>query len=691
MRRRTRLLLALVAMMTLLSASFLWWQSERSMHQQREQLLAQADQRSLQLSDAMANQVGALISVLDLELRGLRREWARDPTTIDVEAQALLAALPSGFVTHVSVTDAQGYVVYNSRGVPERMFVGDREHFRLLQGSGEDRLVIGKPMYSRVVNEWTFVVSRPLLRRNGRFEGTVQFLVSTDYVARRLAALQLTPKDVVALVHTDGTFMARSRDNASAMGQRVPADRPYLTPGSTEQAGIFHVQGLLDGTPRTYGWRRIPDHGLVVAIGLERASVLEPVEAGLARSQAVTAALALLLLLCGGYIVWLLLRAERSQVALKESEARLKEAQKLARLGSWQLDLHDHRLSWSDEMYRILEVDPDQTPSYQHFIDAVHPDDRALINRTYKVSVEGRAPYEVVHRLLMRDGRVKHVREAGFTQFDNEQAARSVGTVQDITEVHRAEEALRKLNEELEARVAERTRELSMVNRELEAFAYSVSHDLRTPLRTIDGFARVIEEDDGDRLSAQGRGHLRRILGAVHRMGRLTSDLLAMAQISRTELHRETVDLSAMARTVADELARSDVERHVAWHIEDGLKVTADPGLMRVVLENLLGNAWKYTSQVAQARVAFVRSPATAADGVDEFCVRDNGAGFDMTYASQLFEPFKRLHRPQEFEGSGVGLATVHRVIERHGGRVRGEGAVGQGAAFYFSVSAPGR
>jgi PAS domain S-box-containing protein len=690
MRRRTRLLLALVALLTLLSTSFLWWQSERSRLLQQEQLLAQADQRSLQLADAMANQVGALLSVLDLELNGLRREWARDRAAIDAEAQALLAALPVGFVTHVSIADAQGYMVYNSRGVPERMFVGDREHFQAFQKSDVDRLFIGKPVYSRVVNEWAVAVSRPLLR-NGRFDGTVQFLVSTDYLARRLAALQLSPKDVVALVHTDGTFLARSRDNVSAMGQRVPPERPYLVPGSTAQAGIFHVDGLLDGTPRTYGWHRTPEHGLVVAIGLERASVLEPVEAGLARSQAITGALALLLLMCGGYIVWLLLRAERAQVALKDSEARLKEAQKLAQLGSWQLDLHDNRLTWSDEIYRILEVDPGEAPSYKHFIEAVHPDDRALINRTYKISVEGRNPYEVVHRLLMRDGRVKHVREAGFTQFDGDEPVRSVGTLQDITEVHYAEEALRKLNEELEARVADRTRELSMLNRELEAFAYSVSHDLRTPLRTIDGFARVIEEDDGDKLSPQGRGHLRRIIAAVHRMGRLTSDLLALAQVSRAELRLEPVDLSAMARTVADELARSDADRTVDWRIEDDLQVTADPGLMRVVMENLLGNAWKYTGQTPHARIEFRRSPHARADGAPEFCVRDNGAGFDMTYAAQLFEPFKRLHRPQEFEGSGVGLATVHRVIERHGGHVRGEGTVGQGAAFYFSVAAPGR
>ena len=167
-------------------------------------------------------------------------------------------------------------------------------------------------------------------------------------------------------------------------------------------------------------------------------------------------------------------------------------------------------------------------------------------------------------------------------------------------------------------------------------------------------------------------------------MGRLTSDLLTLAHLSRAELRREPVDLSGMARAVADELVRSDPSRQVAWHIDDGMRVTADPGLMRVVLENLLGNAWKYTGLTTDARISLTGT--THANGTVEFCVRDNGAGFDMTYASQLFEPFKRLHRQQEFEGTGVGLATVHRVLERHGGWVRGEGAVGQGAAFYFSV-----
>uniref|UniRef100_UPI0025C6AF0E sensor histidine kinase n=1 Tax=Hydrogenophaga sp. TaxID=1904254 RepID=UPI0025C6AF0E len=375
---------------------------------------------------------------------------------------------------------------------------------------------------------------------------------------------------------------------------------------------------------------------------------------------------------------------KRTEAALQESEARLKEAQRMARVGNWKRDLTTEELTWSDEIFRIFEVDPSVKPSYKAFITRVHPEDRTLVTSTYQHSVDTREPYERVHRLLMPDGRVKHVRVAGFTEFDGDLAVRSVGTVQDITEVHTAEEALKRLNEELEQRVAERTREMSVLNRELEAFAYSVSHDLRTPLRSIDGYASLLEEECGVLLNDDGKAYVNRIRTSSRRMGRLISDLLALAHLNRAELRYEPVDLTRLAHAIARELASTDPARTVQWRIDEGMQVWADAGLLGVVLQNLLGNAWKYTGQTASAVISF--SHTTLDDGTVEFCVRDNGAGFDMAYAEQLFEPFKRLHAHHEFEGSGVGLATVHRVIERHGGRVRGEGSVGRGAAFYFSL-----
>ena len=258
-----------------------------------------------------------------------------------------------------------------------------------------------------------------------------------------------------------------------------------------------------------------------------------------------------------------------------------------------------------------------------------------------------------------------------------------VTTYTDITQLREAQAALEKLNAELDQRVKDRTRELRALNKDLESFTYSVSHDLRTPLRSIHGFATILAESESERLSDGGREALNRIQNNAGRMGTLINDLLSMAQQSRAELSVEPVDLSALARTVASELQRAQPKREVVWQIEEGLWAQGDPSLLLIVMQNLLGNAWKYTAQKEQARIEFFR--AIEEDGRERFCVRDNGAGFDMAYAEQLFQPFKRLHMPHEFEGTGIGLAIVQRILQRHGGKIHGQGAVGQGASFGFS------
>jgi len=244
--------------------------------------------------------------------------------------------------------------------------------------------------------------------------------------------------------------------------------------------------------------------------------------------------------------------------------------------------------------------------------------------------------------------------------------------IRDVTERKRVDETLRRHTAQVEA-----------ANAELDAFAYSVSHDLRAPLRGIDGFSQALLEDYADRLDDAGKNYLTRVRSASQRMATLIDDLLNLSRVTRSEMHVGPLDLSALATGIAEDLQKRAPARRVEVAIAPGLHVRADPGLMRVVLQNLIENAWKFTGKRTAARIEVGSVPH---DGRPAYFVKDNGAGFDMTYVGKLFGAFQRLHGAQEFDGTGIGLATVQRVIHRHGGRVWAEGAVDDGATFYFTL-----
>lgn len=248
-----------------------------------------------------------------------------------------------------------------------------------------------------------------------------------------------------------------------------------------------------------------------------------------------------------------------------------------------------------------------------------------------------------------------------------------------------AAEEIRRLNADLERRVDERTAELQAANRELDSFAHAVSHDLRAPLRAMTGFSQALEEDFGHHLPAEGREYLQEIARAGQRMGGLIDGLLALSRSTRTPLERRRVDLSEMAEGICRELARSDPARAVDWDIEPGLAAEGDHRMLGAVLENLLGNAWKYTAQVPRALIRF---HGEEREGRRRFCISDNGAGFDMAHAGRLFQPFLRLHRQSDFPGVGIGLATVQRIIRRHGGEIEASAVPGAGATFRFTLPA---
>jgi signal transduction histidine kinase len=282
-----------------------------------------------------------------------------------------------------------------------------------------------------------------------------------------------------------------------------------------------------------------------------------------------------------------------------------------------------------------------------------------------------------------QDGTTIHVYVSATPLFDEHRAVRgSLGVMVDLTERKRAEAEALRLNHELERRVRERTAQLEAINKELEAFSYSVSHDLRAPLRSIRGFSEVLLERYAPQLDARGQDFLRRTCQSSHHMDKLIDDLLKLSRVGRSELTRRSIDLSEMASNIAAELRKAEPERDVEVVVAPGLEAQGDERLVRVALENLLRNAWKFTGRRNKARIEF-----GVTDGAERaYFVRDNGAGFDMAYATRLFGVFQRLHAASEFPGTGIGLATVQRIINRHGGRAWANGKTDEGATFYFTL-----
>ncbi len=268
---------------------------------------------------------------------------------------------------------------------------------------------------------------------------------------------------------------------------------------------------------------------------------------------------------------------------------------------------------------------------------------------------------------------------------DDGHISRVQGAYQDITERKLAQQNILLLNASLEDRVRRRTAELEAANAELEAFSYSVSHDLRSPLNTIDGFSQLLERAAGEQLDDKSRHYLTRIKAGAQQMGSLIEGLLLLAKVSRDRLRFEAVDVSALAELAIRDCREREPGRQVEVHIQPGLVAHGDPLLLSVVMQNLVGNAWKFTARQPHARIDV--GSAQGADGQTVYHVKDNGAGFDMVYADKLFGTFQRLHSPADFSGTGVGLATVHRIVARHGGRVWADATTGGGAQFYFTLA----
>lgn len=369
------------------------------------------------------------------------------------------------------------------------------------------------------------------------------------------------------------------------------------------------------------------------------------------------------------------------ELDLHHSRERLGIAANAGQIGIWDYDVIDNILIWDDWMYRIYGIDRNQfSGAYDAWSNSVHPDDLPPAAEALQATIRNEAPFATCFRIIRPDGTERWIKAGGIAIPDPQGSVRRIiGTNIDVTDEveiqHNLESTLKDL--------AASNRALSISNKELDAFAYSVSHDLRAPLRAMRGFSDILIEEHADQLDDQGHDFLKRIKVAAQRMGQLIDDMLTLSRISRAELSRNHFDISAVVAEAAANLREAFPDRDIELVVLPGLQAYGDPKLMRIVLDNLLGNAWKFTAKTEHAWVEF---GCEIHDGKIEYFVRDNGAGFDMAYAGKLFTAFQRLHSAGEFPGSGIGLATVARVIHKHGGTVRAESTVGQGAAFWFSL-----
>ena len=373
--------------------------------------------------------------------------------------------------------------------------------------------------------------------------------------------------------------------------------------------------------------------------------------------------------------------------ALRVSEERLRALVDHAPIGIEELTLAGELLQVNPRLCEITGYTADELRSLR-IKDITYPGDldADLANMQRLTSGEIDS-YSMEKRDVRKDGAVVWVEanRAVVRDLDG-QPVLFVGAVRDITGQRDAEAEVRRLNADLEVRVEQRTADLAQANKELESFSYSVSHDLRAPLRALSGYSEVLLEDYSDHLDETGREYAERIQAASERMATLIDDLLQLARVSRSQMHLRPVDLSGEVAAVVGEFQSADPGRRIQISIQDGVQATADRGLIRTVLQNLVENAWKFTARHENPAIEFGSVPADDA----EICcfVRDNGAGFDPAHAAKLFEPFERLHTDADFPGTGIGLASVQRIIERHGGRIWAESEVDSGATFYFTLNA---
>ena len=647
------------------------------------------------LSLLLAQDISGYIGKIDLTLLASADEIERQLAHGSIDTQAINSFLErqQGRIPNIfslRMSDANGIVLYG-RGVNPAAHVtnSDREYFVRQRDNPKAGLVIGKPIVTRIDGKWAIPFSRAIHLPDGSFGGVVYINVAMEHFVEIFSAVDAGSRGSVSLRDAELRIFARYPMPADA-GKVI--GEPLLVPELEEiiragrAAGTYVTNRTVDGVERRFAVHKLSGYPLYIVVGRSTEEYMVRW-----RKSAVNAGvLAALFCLTTVFSSWLIFRNWRRRTSAMMELAREKE--EFHTVADYTYDWE----YWVGPEQEILLMSPscERVTGYTQsefqadpelLYRIVHPDDLDLM--TAHRRDEAHADEAAIDfRIVRRDGKIRWIAHGCRDVFgqDGKFMGRRASN-RDITERKEAQDKVNELNRDLEQQVAERTAQLELANKELEAFSYSVSHDLRAPLRAIEGFSHILQEDYAARLDDEAQ----RLLGVVRdntkRMNQLIDDILNFSRAGRVAFTFSEIDMEKMAHAVVDELQPSIAGSKLQLDIEHIPPARGDSAMMYQVFVNLLSNAIKFSRTKEFPRI---QVGATTADDETIYYVRDNGAGFNMQYADKLFGVFQRLHTINEFEGTGIGLSIVKRIITRHGGRVWAEGKINEGATIYFALPA---
>ncbi len=698
----------------------------RITYDQQVELSTQNLARSLELS------ISKIIDKIDVALLGIVDEAEKQLAAGKINQQSLNAFIALRHkriseLDNMRMAKPDGLISYGSPAPAAPLqTIADREYFIELRNNPKAGLVISKPVKGRITGKWVLIVARRVNNRDGSFGGVAYGSLTLEYLAKMFSSIDIGKHGSITMRDKDLAIVVRHPETngvCSNIGMTNVSKlfRELVESGQTSKTykAIYPV----DNIERNYTYRKIADYPLYINVGQAPSDYLAPW-----RKEA--AAWILLSL------VFTVVTLVSARLLHKQRKSEMLAMERLRSISLYTRNLIEASL---DPLVTISK-DGKIRDVNEATVNATGITKENLIGSDFSNYFTdpdyARAGYEKVfsqgsvtdYPLTIRhsSGNITNVLyNASLYKDEKGDVAGVFAAARDVTRLKQTEEEIRKLNEELEERVVMRTAELrktglelqdsqraliNMVedlngandklnllnadllrqknaieaaNQELEAFSYSVSHDLRAPLRAIDGFSLAVLEDYTDKLDEEGKNYLNRIRAASQRMSQLIDDILGLSRLGRSEINITSVDLGELAAEITEDLKKIYPDRQVETIIQKGIMVKGDRRLLRIALENLFSNAWKFTNSRPEARVEF---GVAKTDNGPVCYVKDNGAGFDEAYADKLFTPFQRLHSTEEFPGTGIGLTTVKRIILRHGGRIWAESEQGKGAAFYFTI-----